>query len=49
MNFMELLDKMEKFHCEFDLDTVDVSCNKIEDVPVLVFKHENKIFEVIVL
>lgn len=49
MNFMELLNRLEDYHCEYDLQEVEVTCNKINEVKCLILKHEGKVFEVVVL
>lgn len=46
---MELMKRLENFSCEYDLQDVTVTCNKILGVAVVIFKHECKVFDVIVL
>lgn len=49
MNFMELLKRLEDFSCEYDLQEVEIGCNKVNGVECLIFKHESKVFDVAVL
>ena len=49
MNFMKLLKQLEDFSCEYDLQEVEVACNRINNVSCLIFKHEGKVFDVVVL
>ena len=49
MNFIELLKGLEDYHCEYDLQEVEVTCNRINNVSCLIFKHEGKVFDVEVL
>lgn len=49
MNFMDLLKRLEDFSCEYDLQEVDIGCNKINGVECLIFKHKDKVFDVVVL
>lgn len=49
MEFLKFLDKIVDFNCEYDLQDVEVTCNKILGVAVVIFKHECKVFDVIVL
>lgn len=46
---MELMNRLENFSCEYDLQEVNVCCNKINSVECLIFKHEGKVFDVVVL
>lgn len=49
MNFIELLKLLENYTCEYDLQEVNVCCNKINGVECLIFKHKDKVFDVVVL
>ena len=49
MLFMNLLGKMEDFKCPYDLQEVEVTCNRINGVSCLIFKHDDKIFDCFVL
>ena len=49
MKFMDLLKRLEEFSCEYDLQEVSVSCNRIEGVQVLIFKHDWEVFDVMVI
>ena len=41
--------KEDKSCCEYDLQEVDIGCNKVNGVECLIFKHEGKVFDVVVL
>ena len=49
MKFLELLNKLEEYNCNYDLQDVEITSNKINDVCCLIFKHSGKVFDVIVL
>ncbi len=49
MKFLELLKKLEEYNCNYDLQDVEITSNKINDVCCLIFKHSGKVFDVIVL
>ena len=46
---MELLKVLENYHCEHDLQKVEVTCNRINNVSCLIFKRKDKVFDVVVL
>lgn len=49
-NFMGRICIADAILDEYDKDEIKVSCNKVEDVPVLFFKdNEGKVLECIVL
>lgn len=49
MKFLELLKKLEEYKCNYDLQNVEITSNKINNVCCLIFKHSGKVFDVIVL
>ena len=49
MKFLELLKKLEKYNCNYDLQDVEITSNKINDVYCLIFKYHGAVFDVIVL
>lgn len=49
MKFMELLKKLENYKCNYDLQDVEITSNKIHDVCCLIFKYHGAVFDVIVL
>lgn len=49
MNFMGLMKILENFSCEYDLQDVEVTAAGVEGVYCLIFKHSEKVFDVIVL
>lgn len=49
MKFLELLNKLKNYNCNYDLQDVEITSNKINSVCCLIFKHKGKVFDVIVL
>ena len=49
MKFLELLNKLEEYNCNYDLQDVEITSNKINDVCCLIFKYHGAVFDVIVL
>lgn len=49
MKFLELLKKLEEYKCNYDLQDVEITSNKINDVCCLIFKYHGAVFDVIVL
>lgn len=49
MKFMELLKKLGNYKCNYDLQDVTVTSNKINNVCCLIFKYHGAVFDVIVL
>lgn len=49
MKFLELLKKLEEYNCDYDLQDVEITSNKINGVCCLIFKYHGAVFDVIVL
>lgn len=49
MNFMELLNKLEEYNCDYDLQDVTVTSCDVNNLCFLIMKHNNKVIDVIFL
>lgn len=49
MKFLELYKQIREFNCDYDLEDVEITSNKINDVCCLIFKYHGAVFDVIVL